>query len=251
MSSDVIIEAFTELAPRYEETVDREVREFCGLGYREFIGYLAETVPRGEDYLILDVASGTAVSSSEIAARAGRGARIVGLDITPAMLKYGVMNIQTAGLDSCISLVCGSAMEMPYAENSFNALVCGLGMHHMDAQRLLSEVNRVLKNGGYLIMADMGAPAHWRSLWGRVLMRTIVSVYRAIRRHARAQAEADAFHNIHTADEWRDILSGFGFEQVEIVEWPPRRFWYPAALIMRAVNMSSPSKAGMKKKGVA
>ena len=171
MSGDVIIEAFTELAPRYEETVDREVREFCGLGYREFIGYLVEKVPVGEDDRILDVASGTAVSSSEIATRAGEGCKVVGLDITPAMLKYGLTNIKAACLDSRIRLVCGSAMEMPYAERSFDVLVCGLGMHHMDAQRLLGEMSRVLKEGGHLIMADMAAPAHWRSLWGRQSVR--------------------------------------------------------------------------------
>ena len=64
---DVVLQAFTELAPSYEATIEREVREFCGLGYREFIGYLADSLPAGDDGLTLDLASGTALSSLELA----------------------------------------------------------------------------------------------------------------------------------------------------------------------------------------
>ena len=236
MGDNVVIDAFTELAPHYEETVDREVREFCGLGYREFVGYLAGMVPMDEGDIVLDVACGTAVSSSEISARAGGGTRVVGLDVTPAMLEHGIKNIEAAGLTHRVRLVCASAMEMPLVAGRFDAVVCGLGMHHMDATQLLGEIKRVLAGGGHLVMADMAAPSHWRSLPGRVLMRTIVSAYRLIKRSPRAQAEADAFSHIHSADEWREILSGFGFRQIEMAEWPPRRFWYPSALIMKAVR---------------
>lgn len=236
MSANVIVDAFTELAPHYEETVDREVREFCGLGYREFVGYLGAMVPKEDVDIILDVACGTAVSSCEITASAGENSQVVGLDITPAMLEYGLKSVEEAGLRSRIRLVCASGMEMPLVAGKFDAVVCGLGMHHMDATSLLGEMKRVLKGGGHIVLADMAAPSHWRSLPGRMLMRTIVSVYRLIKRSSRAQAEAGAFSHIHSADEWREILSGWGFEEIEMTEWPPRRFWYPSALIMRAVS---------------
>ena len=35
--NDVLIEALTELAPHYEETMDRELQELWGLGYEESI----------------------------------------------------------------------------------------------------------------------------------------------------------------------------------------------------------------------
>jgi ubiquinone/menaquinone biosynthesis C-methylase UbiE len=236
VGDNVVIDAFTELAPHYEETVDQEVREFCGLGYREFVGYLAGMLPMEDGDIILDVACGTAVSSYEITARAGESNWVLGLDITPAMLEYGIRSVEEAGLNSRIRLVCASAMEMPLAPGKFDAVVCGLGMHHMDATQLLGEIKRALKAGGHLVMADMAAPSHWRSLTGRVLMRTIVTIFRLIKRSPRAQAEADAFSHIHSADEWRKILSGFGFQEIEMMEWPPRRFWYPSALIMKAVR---------------
>jgi ubiquinone/menaquinone biosynthesis C-methylase UbiE len=234
-----VLQAFTELAPHYEETIDKEVRQFCGLGYREFVGQLVNRVPIEQAEAILDLACGTAVSSLEIAERAAAESRIVGLDITPAMLESGATNIGQAGGPVPIDLVCGSAMDMPLPNHSFDTVVCALGMHHMSVPKLLQETARVLKSNGHLIMADMGAPSNWRSAWGRALMKTIVAVLRIIRREARWQAEADAFHSIHTAEEWREILSSFGFSQVDIVEWAPRRFWYPCALIMKASKVPS------------
>lgn len=246
MDTDIVVKAFSDLAPTYEATVDREVREFCGLGYHEFIRLLADKVPRDSGERVLDIACGTAVSTLEIAARsvspppstqAGRGRRsgsVVGLDITPAMLRRGARNVAEEDLDGRVRLVCGSGMEMPLSPRSFDVVVCGLGMHHMRLSPLLAEIKRVLRPGGRLVMADMGAPAHWRSSWGRAAMHTIVAGYRLVRRHARAQAEADAFHNIHTAAEWRAILGNYGFDDIHVDEWPPRRFWYPSAVLLTA-----------------
>jgi ubiquinone/menaquinone biosynthesis C-methylase UbiE len=235
VSDNTVLQAFTELAPHYEETVDWEVREFCGLGYREFIRHLAASVPVVDGQFILDMASGTAVSSVEIARRIGAGSQVVGLDITPAMMAYGTENIAAAELGSRIHQVCGSGMQIPLSADSFDVVMCGLGTHHMDVPRMLSEIKRVLKDGGRLVMADVGASAHWRSMWGRALIWVMVCLLRTFWRSARVQAETDAIPSIRTAEEWRDLLIGSGFGSVEVVEWPPRRFYYPRALIVMAV----------------
>jgi ubiquinone/menaquinone biosynthesis C-methylase UbiE len=231
----VIDHAFTALASTYEETVDREVRELCGLGYRELLASLARAVPVAEGQLVLDVASGTAVSSVEVARQIGTSSKVVGLDITRAMTEYGIDNIRRANLSAQVSQVCGSGMRMPLAAHSFDSVICCLGTHHMDVEQLLSEVKRVMRRGGDLIMADVGAPAFWRSSWGRIVIPIILAGFRLFWRSARAQAEAEAVASFHTADEWRALLAGFGFSQIEVAEWPPRRFWYPCALIMKAV----------------
>ena len=197
---DVVLRAFTELAPSYEATLEREVREFCNLGYRELIGYLADTVPIGDHGLTLDLASGTALSSLEIAQR--RYERIIALDITPAMQRYGAQNIRRAGLVARISQVCASGMELPFGTEVFSVVICGLGMHHMDASRLLAEIRRVLKGHGTVVLADMGAPEGWRSPMGRIMIRAIVGVARLVWRTPRVRAEADALDNIRTAAEW-------------------------------------------------
>jgi ubiquinone/menaquinone biosynthesis C-methylase UbiE len=240
VTGDVVVRAFTELAPAYETTVDWEVRELSGLGYREFIGYLADALPVSDPQIVLDLASGTAVSSVEIVTRLGAGCKVVGLDITPAMIAHGTENITRAGMRPQIRQVCGSGMQIPFVSNSFDTVICGLGTHHMAVPVLLTEIQRVLRGRGHLVFADMGAPAHWRSLWGRAAMGASLSFFRHFWRSARAQAEADAFASIHTAEEWRRLLGEFGFCGVEVSEWPARRFWYPCALIMKAVREAPP-----------
>ena len=235
MNDKVVLQAFTELAPHYEDTIDWEVREFTGWGYRELIRHLVDRVPMTEGQIILDVASGTAVSSVEAALRIGAGSRVVGLDITPAMMAHGAGNIAAAELGSRIHQVCGSGMQMPLGADSFDVVMCGFGTHHMDVPLLVSEIRRVLRSDGYLVMADVGAPASWRTLWGRALVWMMIRLIRIFWRSARVEAEADAIPSIRTVSEWRDLLIRFGFNSVEIVERPARRFWYPCVLILRAL----------------
>ena len=61
-------------------------------------------------------------------------------------------------------------MQIPLGADSFDVVMCGLGTHHMDVPLLLSEIRRVLRSEGHLVMADVGAPAAWRTLWGRALV---------------------------------------------------------------------------------
>lgn len=234
--NDVVIEAFTELAPRYEETMDWELRELWGLGYEEFVNQLIETISIEDGDVILDVATGTARIPLAIATKTESTRQIVGLDITLAMLKYGLANLKAKGVTASTKLVCASAMDMPFVEGIFDVVICGLGMHHMDVPKMLSEMRRVLKTGGSLIMADVGASAFWRSFWGIALLRILLARYGLTHRSARGQAEVEAFPNIRTAGEWRTLLSGSGFTKIEIAEFRARRPWYPRALIMKAAG---------------
>jgi len=232
--NDVVIEAFTELAPRYQETVNRELRQFWGLSYEELVDWLTEVASVNEGDVVLDVATGTALIPLKLVDKVGARGRVVGLDITLAMLKHGRKNVAATGSSSRINLVCASAMAMPFVEGVFDAAICGLGTHHMDVSQMLSEMRRVLKTGGHLIMADVGASPFWRSFWGTALLKILLIRYGLTRRSARAQAEVEAFPNVRTADEWRTILSDFGFANIEVTESPARHRWYPCALIMKA-----------------
>ena len=236
MTDNIVIEAFTELAPRYQETVDRELRQFWGVGYEQFIDRLVGMIAINEGDIVLDVATGTAVIPLKIADKLEAKTQIVGLDITLAMLQYGQKNVRAVELSSCISLVCASAMNMPFVKGSFDVVICGLGMHHMDVPQMLSEMRRVLRRGGRLILADVGASAFWRSFAGIALLRVLLARYGLTHRSARGRAEIEAFPNVRTADEWRTLLSNCGFAEIEIAEFRARRPWYPCGLIIRAVE---------------
>jgi ubiquinone/menaquinone biosynthesis C-methylase UbiE len=231
MSGDnTVLEAFTELAPRYEETMDRELRGFLGIGYQEFVDRLLEMAAVKEGETVLDVATGTALLPRTVATRAS----VVGLDITPDMLVHGRTKIEASGAMSSIRLICASGMAMPFAAGLFDVVICGFGAHHMDVPTMLNQMKRVARPGGRLALNAAGAPPFWRSPWASPLLRVLVAGLSLIGQSARIQAELSALAHVLTATEWRGALSKAGFTQINIAESFARRRWYPRVLAITA-----------------
>lgn len=251
MAQDNVIEAFTALAPYYEDTVDRELRLFWGVGYLEFVQRLLARLAIGAEERVLDVATGTGMVPAAILARTPPlrvhpdHGPVVGLDITPAMLSEARRRL---GPTERVQLVCGSGTAMPLAGQVFDVAVCCLGTHHMDVSALLAELSRVLRPGGRLVIADVCATPFWRSLPGRVMFALLLGFYslwlRIPRRsngleaygvsmdRERARAEIEAFRNYRTAAEWRDLLGQYGFQTVEMSEIHALRRVYPGGILI-------------------
>jgi ubiquinone/menaquinone biosynthesis C-methylase UbiE len=231
---DTIRQAFTELAPGYEETMDRELKEFLGLSYSDVVdGLLTEAAPEPDAWL-LDLATGTAFLARRLAGPVGARGRIVGLDITPAMLEGARDRIAAAGLSGAIHLVCATAMALPLVHDLFDVVFCAFGTHHMDLPLLLPELRRVLRPGGSLVLAAAGAPAIWRTRWVNALIGIFTFSVRLLGRSARLQAEAETLRDIRTSDEWHLLLTEAGFVDARVSESRSRRPWYPCALRIRA-----------------
>lgn len=231
---DALLTAFSELAPEYEETMGRELEQYLGIGYEAFVDGLLARAAVGPDDRVLDVATGTALIPRRLAdARNGNGRGLaVGLDITPAMLHRGCRAIRAGNLSAF--LVGGSGMDLPFARHVFDVVVCAFGTHHMDAPRLLHEARRVLRAGGRLVLAEAGAPAYWRTIVGRLLLKVLLSAFGLTRSKARNQIEEDAFGRMYTAAEWHAMLSNAGFGAIQVRETRARRAWYPRTLTMTA-----------------
>jgi hypothetical protein len=96
-------------------------------------------------------------------------------------------------------------------------------------------MRRVLRDDGWLVLAEAAAPAFWRGWWGRVFLRLSLQIYGLMSGGARARAEIEAVSNLHTGSEWRVLLSAAGFASIEVREEPSRRVGYPHAALIRAL----------------
>jgi demethylmenaquinone methyltransferase/2-methoxy-6-polyprenyl-1,4-benzoquinol methylase len=118
------------------------------------------------DGVILDVASGTAGVALQLERRGG--AKVVGVDLTEAMLRQGRQRVAAAGKGNRIGLVAGRAEQLPFPDRHFDALtVTYLLRYVQDPQATLTELARVLRPGGIMASLEFAVPAGpvWGPAW--------------------------------------------------------------------------------------
>lgn len=113
-------------------------------------GNLSET--QNSPKTILDVGCGIGGSTLYLAEKFNATAQ--GVTLSPEQAKRGTERAQEANLGDRVQFQVANALELPFAENSFD-LVWSLesGEHFPDKAKFLQEAYRVLKPGGKLVMA--------------------------------------------------------------------------------------------------
>jgi demethylmenaquinone methyltransferase / 2-methoxy-6-polyprenyl-1,4-benzoquinol methylase len=129
---------------------------------REMIDHV---VPADPD-TVLDVATGPAGVALQLAARTN--ARIVGIDLSAAMLARGQQNVRAARLHRRICLVRGQGERLPFADASFDALTFTYLLRYVaDPAATIRELARVVRPGGVVASLEFAVPSKpvWRWLW--------------------------------------------------------------------------------------
>jgi ubiquinone/menaquinone biosynthesis C-methylase UbiE len=100
---------------------------------------------------VLDVACGTGLVARLAAEAVGAEGRVAALDLNRAMLAVASEQPGVAGAP--IEWVEGDAQALPFAEASFDAVCCQLGLQFFpDRERALREMKRVLVPGGRAVV---------------------------------------------------------------------------------------------------
>lgn len=132
---------------------------------------------------VLDVATGTADMAVMMAKKGCRS--VTGTDISEGMLAIGREKVKKEGLEQVVSLLSGDGENLPFPDNSFDAVTVSFGIRNFEnVGKGLKEMNRVLKKGGTLFVLEFSNPKkfpgkqfyqlHFRFVlpfWGRIFSK--------------------------------------------------------------------------------
>ncbi|MBP7231275.1 MAG: bifunctional demethylmenaquinone methyltransferase/2-methoxy-6-polyprenyl-1,4-benzoquinol methylase UbiE [Syntrophaceae bacterium] len=109
----------------------------------------------------LDVACGTG-DLSVAAAKKYPQISVTGLDFVLEMVEAAKIKIQRKGLSGRIQVLQGDALELPFADNSFDVAGIAFGIRNIpDRMRALSEMLRVVVPGGQVMVLEMTFVRSW------------------------------------------------------------------------------------------
>jgi demethylmenaquinone methyltransferase/2-methoxy-6-polyprenyl-1,4-benzoquinol methylase len=153
---------FSPLPARYDSLAELLSMGQNGRWRRAMIDHIAPEDPTR----VLDVACGPAGVSLQIAERTN--ADVVGLDLTGDMLRQGRRNVVRRGMTDRISLVAGRGEQLPFADQTFDALSFTYLLRYVDdPEATLRELARVVKPGGVVANLEFLLPQSrfWRFWW--------------------------------------------------------------------------------------
>ena len=191
---------FSRQAPRY-------ARSDSHAGDRD-LDLLMEHLEVTPGDRVLDIATGTGFTAFALASRTSR---VVGVDLTAAMLAEA----RRLSPDPGIAWIAGDAESLPIADSAFDAVTVRRAPHHFPHLRqALAEMRRVVRPGGRIGIVDQVPPEDEA---GRALMERLEKL--------RDPSHVEAL----TATRWRGLLAEMGIEIVfmDIVE---RSFTFEAWL---------------------
>jgi demethylmenaquinone methyltransferase / 2-methoxy-6-polyprenyl-1,4-benzoquinol methylase len=109
---------------------------------------------------VLDVATGTGDLALELAGRVRPGGEVIGSDFSEGMLARARDKARTAESEGArLHFEWGDALELPYAEDSFDAATVGFGARNFsDLAKGLGEMARVVRPGGRVVVLEITTP---------------------------------------------------------------------------------------------
>ncbi|MBO9571001.1 MAG: bifunctional demethylmenaquinone methyltransferase/2-methoxy-6-polyprenyl-1,4-benzoquinol methylase UbiE [Chitinophagaceae bacterium] len=148
---------FDDIAYRYD-FLNRFLSGGIDITWRKkLINQLKDIKPR----TILDVATGTG-DVAIMAQKMLKPERITGIDISEGMLEIGRKKISKLLLNNEIELIKGDSEAINFPDRSFDAVTVAFGVRNFEnLEKGLSEILRVLRPGGKLVIAEFSKPKGW------------------------------------------------------------------------------------------
>lgn len=163
--------------------------------------------PRPMTPVLLDAGCGQG-RSFHLLARTFRPSRLIGLDADPLSLEHA--HEQARKLNKDVQLLCSDCAQIDLPDACVDIVFCHQTLHHLvEQEKALAEFWRVLKPGGWLLVAE--STKYFIDTW----------VIRWLFRHP--------MHVQRSAEEYLDMLRGQGFDFSEHHVSYPYPWWSRAS----------------------
>lgn len=143
---DLVVDQFTRQADAFAAA--KQIRD------EEALDLLLSASGAGTEDCSLDVACGPGIVACHFAATVKSA---TGIDLTPAMIGKAQALQREKGLRN-VRWDIGDVTSLPYKDRSFSVVTSRYAFHHFERPgAVLSEMNRVCKEGGRVVVMDMHA----------------------------------------------------------------------------------------------
>lgn len=194
--------------------------ETFGAVTRQTVQATLDAAKVGSGTRLLDICCGPGMLSE---AAAQRGAQATGLDFP------GVIDLARR-LVPAAEFISGDALDLPFPDNSFDAVVCGYGIMHVpDPEKGMQEMLRVLRPGGHAAL----------TVWDNDPKSGLGLVYRAVQGFANLNVplpHGPGIFQFSSLDKMRDAVGAIGFADTEALLFPQHWRLRSARQLLDAVH---------------
>jgi len=224
---------YSEWAETYEK--DKiELFEKDGINYDEFMIRFLECCDLKPNLDILDVGIGTGLTSIFLAKKMNNKCKITGMEPSEEMIKIAKNNLEKEKLANVINIKKGIGEEMPFSDNFFDLTVSTFALRHMEIEKALKGIKRVLKHRGKIVIADICAPEKWRTGFGKVISFMAKHIISGKRKH-----KGESKSRVLTVKEWKELFDKSDFKIDRILEFPSKKApeWKPKRVIFSVIKI--------------
>lgn len=149
-----VAEMFDNISPKYD-LLNRILSGGVDLYWRKkAVSLLKKENPQ----LVLDIATGTGDLAIEVV-RQLNPKKVIGVDISAGMLKFGVEKMKKLGLQDQIELRLGDSEKLLFDDNTFDAVVVSFGVRNFEnLLKGLTDMHRVTRPGGTCVVVEFSNP---------------------------------------------------------------------------------------------
>lgn len=163
---------FDRIAPVYDQ-----LNNWLSLGQHRVWKQMAvkwSHPPRGGT--CLDLCCGSGDLALMLAQVVGPTGHVYGVDFSSAQLAVAEQRSQISGRNSVIAWLEADALDLPFADQTFDAITMGYGLRNVtDIPACLREISRVLKPGCKAAILDFHQPQNpWMQAFQQWYLKTLV-----------------------------------------------------------------------------